>query len=101
MTLLIVAPDHLAARKIARDHALMRERGMAAEMAEDVRIVTRAAQLVGWSRKTPVIFFDLAFWPANQAARCLMAGLLSGIQSGRLRIASAEDIALHEVRAAA
>ncbi|MGY6709731.1 MAG: hypothetical protein ACXIVF_15535 [Rhizobiaceae bacterium] len=97
MTLLIVAPDHLAARKIARDHGLLRERGAATEMADDVRVVTRAAQLVGWSRKTPVIFFDLAFWPANQPARCLMAGLLAGIQSGRLRIASAEDIAVHEI----
>ncbi|NMG39829.1 hypothetical protein GRZ55_11295 [Chelativorans sp. ZYF759] len=101
MTLLIVAPDHLAARKIARDHGLLCETGTAVEVADDVRTITRAAQLVGWSRGTPVIFFDLAFWPTNTAARCLMAGLLSGIQSGRLRVASPDDIAMREVRAAA
>ena len=101
MTLLIIAPDHLAARKIARDHGLLVERGNSFDMADDVRVVTRASGLVGWSRGTPVMFFDLAFWPANQGARCLMAGLLAGIQSGRLRIAAPEDIAMHEVRAAA
>lgn len=101
MTLLIIAPDHLAARKISRDHGLLVERHGTLVMGDDVRVVTRASGLVGWSRGTPVMFFDLAFWPANQGARCLMAGLLAGIQSGRLRIAAPEDIAMHEVREAA
>jgi hypothetical protein len=87
--LLVVAPDHIMAMKLAADHALVDADG---GLMAGVRAVTRAARLAGWPRGTRVIFFDLAFWPDSAAAQTLCRDLVAAIQSGRLRIAMPDDI---------
>lgn len=79
--LLIVAPDFVAARQVARRHGLASDQGI----AEAVRTVTRASALACW-HDVPVLFFDLAFWPANAGAQQLSNDLAAAIQSGRLRL---------------
>ncbi len=96
MTLLIVAPDWVAAQVIARQYGLLDGSGA---LPDGVSVAVRPEHLASWPRGTAVVFFDMAIWPERGRAAALKSDLLAAVAGGRLRLACPDDIA--SIRSAA